>query len=286
MINDRTYFWVYDPSYYEPAQLSGFINLLQKGINIKPLEIAKASKQHILSLSKLANQNININPILKFNPLPSPGVMEYVLTKLKNHPNLIKYVTPSMDLNTLKWIMTWLDTPNETALAKFLKTNLNWAQLESLSKIEIAAITARNANQPHLNANLLIPYQLSHDTLDRLLTVFESTQIDLTKYISKLSIKNFETLVFAVSSGIHEDFFKLPIMDHFKDATYDILGIYYVYNKTVIDKFIKRINPNTDPNKLFKILKRATKISEIHSRYPTLFNDLNSGIAKRLTNLN
>lgn len=282
MSQNTDYFWVYDPSYYTPKQLKAFGVLLSHNIDITNLEKLRVTLRDLEALIAALNKGFNIKHFIDMPELPTPSVIEYIASM--NRPELLKYANASIDLNTMRWVNTWVGTDYENDLATLLRCDLNWAQLTALSDIYHTYVEALRNNTPYINPRALAKHRVDFDTIERIQHIFDTQQIDMIPYVDKFKQALLKDIVYAVYSGV-----PIVFIDEFAphltaDILQDAIEIVRIYGKEQLLKITDQLK-DMSLDSVSKTLTRCVQLSSIHSKYPLLFKRLDKPFAKRFLRL-
>lgn len=275
----KPYFWVYDPSYYSTKQLHLFTNLLKNDVDITRLEKDKVSVRQLEALLVASNKNFDVAQFMTLPQIPSASVIEFIANNSAIASKLLMYLTPDMNLNTLRWVATWVDTPYASGLSKLLELNLNWAQLEALSKIYKTYIDKTNNNQAYLNPRCLAERNVDPDTIDRVKHIFDTQHLDITKYLDTQNPEVFKDITFAVYLGVPDAFIKDFALGRNHTLIHDATDLVFTYGQEQFTKFYKQILRNRGAKNLGKALSRATKLATIHTKHRRLFAQIDSKLS-------
>lgn len=273
------YTWVYNPKLYDTQTLSLLIKLIQAGIDIRFVEKAKVSYYQAEALVYATNKGFDITCFSKLKHLPSVGMIRYIADMSLIKPRLVEYVSNTIDLPTLRWVATWIDSEYENELKQFLLHNLDWAQLEILSKMYVDY--TKSTNPKSLDPRRLLNSNLDFKTLGHINNIFKNLHIDITKYFNTWEKSLIPQRVEAVDLGVPIEVFSIPSIntDIESFVILDILNLLDLYGEIQVKIFIARISKITDPTKISHIFKKVETLCKLHTKNALFFKTLNNRIS-------
>lgn len=284
---DTRYNWFYNPKKYPPETLTLLTKFLKDGINIKKIEVLNLTHVQIEALWYAHQKGCNINQFLSFQIMPSTGIIRFIADNHPKYPTLIKYFESGMDLPTMRWVTTWISTPNELELSKFLLHNLDWAQLNVLTKMYMKFKASYDLGQNYIDPRKFLTNAPDFKTLTHLLKIYETQGIDLSEYLTVWTASQIKHRFEAIDLGVPKEFFDIQTItpENEADRTLDILFLIDTYSTESIKEFISKLAKLKSDTKLNKVLSRAVAMCKLNNKNPWLFKNLNSAMSSKYIGL-